>query len=258
MATTFVSEGKTIQYTNAGSAISSGAVVVIGNLVGVAVADIAASTGVGSVAVSGVFTLTKNTGEAFTQGQKIHWDTSNLELTGTPNANTKPAGIAWLAAGSSATTAQCLLGGADDTAQAAGVAALTENSTTIGGTNDGNMPLLTATALALDLAASGTADAQQDIEAVTVADGTITGTANGTLELVGATNSGDVSGAIMNNFKDVQAALAVADINFGTMGLEVNHLVADVADNTAAIREVATSVNAILTALKNAGLMVTS
>lgn len=41
--------------------------------------------------------------------------------------------------------------------------------------------------------------------AVAVTDGDIDGTANGALEAVGATNSGDVSGAIENNFVELQA-----------------------------------------------------
>jgi len=44
-----------------------------------------------------------------------------------------------------------------------------------------------------------------DLTAAAVTDGTITGTADGALALVGATNSGDVSAAIMANFKDLQA-----------------------------------------------------
>ena len=56
-----VSDGLTINYTNTGSAISAGDVVVMGNFCGVAITDIAASTGVGAVAITGVYTLTKKT-----------------------------------------------------------------------------------------------------------------------------------------------------------------------------------------------------
>lgn len=46
-----------------------------------------------------------------------------------------------------------------------------------------------------------------DPTAAAVTDGDVGGTADGALEAVGATNSGDVSGAIENNFKDLQAAV---------------------------------------------------
>ena len=55
-----VSNGSTINYTNSGSAISSGDVVVMGNFCGVAVTDIATGA-TGAVAIEGVYTLTKKT-----------------------------------------------------------------------------------------------------------------------------------------------------------------------------------------------------
>ena len=48
--------------------------------------------------------------------------------------------------------------------QAANVAALTENSTTIGGSNDGNLPDLTATYTALTGSNSGTANGALEAE----------------------------------------------------------------------------------------------
>jgi predicted RecA/RadA family phage recombinase len=91
----FLFEGKTVQYSNAGSAITSGSVIVLGRHVGVAVVDIAATTGVGSVAIEGVFQLTKKSGEAWAGGvDQLFYDTGNAWFTKTPAAGFIPGGIA--------------------------------------------------------------------------------------------------------------------------------------------------------------------
>lgn len=74
MAKTFVQEGKTIDYLNAGSAISAGDVIAIGNMLGVALEDIAATTGVGSVMVEGVFDLPKLSTAVISQGELPDWN----------------------------------------------------------------------------------------------------------------------------------------------------------------------------------------
>lgn len=76
MADNYLQDGDIITYTNAGSAITAGSPVAIGSLIGVALVDIAASTGTGSVALRGVWTLPKVTGTAWTQGAKLLWDAS--------------------------------------------------------------------------------------------------------------------------------------------------------------------------------------
>jgi len=76
MATNFKQEGDILYYANSsGSTIASGAVVVMGNIIGVALEDIANGS-TGSVAVEGVFTLPKVTGSAWTIGSKLLWDVS--------------------------------------------------------------------------------------------------------------------------------------------------------------------------------------
>jgi hypothetical protein len=100
-----------------------------------------------------------------------------------------------------------------------GVDALTENAGAIGGTNDGNLPDLTANYTAI----TGS-----------------TGTADGAWDAVGATNSGDVSGAIKNNFAEVNAKIV--------------QLVADDVALRAAVRENAAKINAILSRLQTAGV----
>lgn len=76
MGTNYVQQGGVIQYTNAGSAISAGDLVVMGHTIGVAIEDIAASGGVGSVAIEGVFTLPKVSAAVFAQGEKLILDVS--------------------------------------------------------------------------------------------------------------------------------------------------------------------------------------
>lgn len=76
MSTNQVQAGGVIQYSNAGSAIASGAVVVMGHTIGIALQDIAATSGVGSVAVEGVFTVPKVSAAVFVQGEKLIYDVS--------------------------------------------------------------------------------------------------------------------------------------------------------------------------------------
>lgn len=76
MATNYVNEGDVITYSNSGSAISAGAVVIVGEQIGVALVDIAATSGTGSVALGGVFDLPKVDAAVITQGQSVIWDSS--------------------------------------------------------------------------------------------------------------------------------------------------------------------------------------
>ena len=80
MATNYIGPGEVINYTNTGSAISSGDVVEINGtshgMLGVALEDIAATTGVGAVAISGVFEIVKVTGAVIGVGEAVFWDTS--------------------------------------------------------------------------------------------------------------------------------------------------------------------------------------
>jgi predicted RecA/RadA family phage recombinase len=106
----FVQTGDRQPYSNTGSAIVSKDVVtrVSGNsgCIGIAVADIAATTGTGVLDVVGVWTLPKATGEAFTDGQRLYW--TGTALTGASTGNTN-AGRAVGAAASAATTANISL-----------------------------------------------------------------------------------------------------------------------------------------------------
>ena len=78
MARNFVQPGNVLTYINAGAAIVAGAVVPMGACVGVAQTDIAATTGTGAVAMSGVHTLPKVAGTAWVQGDRLSYDLSAL------------------------------------------------------------------------------------------------------------------------------------------------------------------------------------
>lgn len=75
MATNYVKDGAVVDYTNAGSAISSGDVVVMGNIIGVALVDIA-NGDTGSVAIEGVFTVPKVSAAVIAIGESVIYDVS--------------------------------------------------------------------------------------------------------------------------------------------------------------------------------------
>jgi len=76
MAKNYVQPGQVIDYTNgSGSSITSGTVIKMGNILGVAVADIADGEQ-GSVAIEGVFTGPKVSAAVFAVGEKLIWDVS--------------------------------------------------------------------------------------------------------------------------------------------------------------------------------------
>ncbi|MCR9258220.1 MAG: DUF2190 family protein [Pseudomonadaceae bacterium] len=75
MSSSFVREGKTLVYTNGGSAIVGGSVVIVGDLVAVAGEDIAnGATGV--LYLEGEFLLPKVSGAEIGIGEKVIWDDS--------------------------------------------------------------------------------------------------------------------------------------------------------------------------------------
>jgi predicted RecA/RadA family phage recombinase len=97
----FVQEGNVLDYT-AGAAVASGAVVVIGARVGIAVKDIAVGE-TGPLRVKGVVELAKLTTDTPAQGALLYWDAGNSRLT-TTAAGSVLAGYAAQAAGNGATT----------------------------------------------------------------------------------------------------------------------------------------------------------
>ena len=107
MTKTYVSEGNVVNYTNAGSAIAAGAVVVMGHTIGVALTDIAATTGVGAVAIEGVFTVPKVSAAVFAVGEKLIYDVSASEFddsSATPATGDITGGVVAMVAGANAET----------------------------------------------------------------------------------------------------------------------------------------------------------
>jgi predicted RecA/RadA family phage recombinase len=81
MATNFIKQGDEFDYPNTTeTGIASGQVVVIGDIVGVALTDILPGN-TGTVLCAGVALVPKNTGEVWTQGQKIYYDPVNFWFT---------------------------------------------------------------------------------------------------------------------------------------------------------------------------------
>lgn len=74
MATNYIQEGAVIDYV-AGADITSGSVVVAGNIIGVALTDIA-NTETGSLAISGVFEVPKVSAAVIGQCQSVMYDVS--------------------------------------------------------------------------------------------------------------------------------------------------------------------------------------
>lgn len=95
MSANYKQVGNTLEYSNTGSAISSGDVVIVGGLVGIAETDIAASTGVGTVNIEGVYEVACNTADVITVGQKLTWDASADEFvdTNTPATGDNAGGV---------------------------------------------------------------------------------------------------------------------------------------------------------------------
>ncbi len=108
MATNFIQNGETITWTNGtGSAVASGDIV-INDLIGVALVDIAASAS-GAVAARGVFELPAVNDAAINQGAKVYFDATVGKITPTATDNTL-VGIAWEAKIQAGTVARVRLG----------------------------------------------------------------------------------------------------------------------------------------------------
>lgn len=117
MSTKLVQDGTTYEHTNAGGAITAGTPVAVGTVsafLGVAATDIAASTGVGTLNVTGVFTLPKVSAAVFAAGDQVLWDSSasavddNAAVAATGDFL---CGTAWVAGANGETTATIKLNG---------------------------------------------------------------------------------------------------------------------------------------------------
>lgn len=111
MARNYVQPGNVIDYVASADKVA-GQVVVMGNTLGVCLANIA-NGATGSVAIEGVFTVPKVSAAVIAQGESLVWDVSANSGAGAFDDNqatpatgdiSGPAAIAWEAAGNGATT----------------------------------------------------------------------------------------------------------------------------------------------------------
>ena len=104
----YVQEGNTITVT-APATVTSGQLVVVGSIMGVAAFDAASGADV-EITVEGVLELPKVTTDVVAQGDKLYWDSGLVKLTKTAGTGSKPmVGVATAAAGNGITTVNCLL-----------------------------------------------------------------------------------------------------------------------------------------------------
>lgn len=88
MAKNYVMKGDVIPFT-AGAATTSGQVVVVGSIVGVALGDVA-NGAVGQLAIKGVFTIPAATAE-ITVGAAVYWDAGGDPVGGTAGSGAATA-----------------------------------------------------------------------------------------------------------------------------------------------------------------------
>lgn len=105
----YVQHGDTLDLVAPSGGVVSGVAYLIGTIFAVAVVS-AAEGATFAGRLTGVYTLPKATGEAWTQGAALYWDNTNKRLTTTSSGNTKVATAA-VAAGSGDTSGYARLNG---------------------------------------------------------------------------------------------------------------------------------------------------
>jgi predicted RecA/RadA family phage recombinase len=173
MQATYIQEGEVINYTP-GSAVVAGQVVVQNNLVGIALAPIAANA-VGALAVSGIFDVDQNA-EIIPAGSGVYWDADGTSVSGVAGAGAATAtatgntfmGFAQAVTAATDSYVRIALRGAETAA--AGVATATS---------------ITGTASTLPIA--GLQAAQGGTATVTGGTSTTAGNAGGAVALTGGT-----------------------------------------------------------------------
>lgn len=108
-----VAVGTRITWTNGtGSAVVSGQLIRVGNLLAVASVNIANGS-VGELCIGSVFEVPKKSTDTITQGQALTWKASLAQLTNTPGAaasgDLAGVAVAWEAAGAGSTVVKAFL-----------------------------------------------------------------------------------------------------------------------------------------------------
>jgi len=105
----YITDGKTLSLL-APYAVTSGSGLLVGSIFGVASNDAANGADVEAV-TAGVFTLAKNSAEAWTVGELIYWDDTNKVVTATSTSH-KLIGVATAIAANPSSTGNVRLNGA--------------------------------------------------------------------------------------------------------------------------------------------------
>lgn len=104
----YIQPGKTVTVT-APATVTSGQLVVVGSLIGVAAYDAAPGAEV-EIDTEGVFTLPKVLTDVVAQGDKLFWDSGVAKVTKTAGTGSKPfVGVARAAAGNGISEVECRL-----------------------------------------------------------------------------------------------------------------------------------------------------
>ena len=106
---TFIQPGNVISVTAPAGGVASGDGVIVGSLFGIAACDALAGESV-EIATTGVFDLNKDSATVLSQGDRVAWDDSAMEIA-LPGAGLYPVGMATVAAGDGATTVTVRLDG---------------------------------------------------------------------------------------------------------------------------------------------------
>ncbi len=83
----FIQTGDTLTVAAPSGGVVSGGMVIIGSIIGIATATVAAGVAV-AVKTKGVFELAKLSAQAWTVGAPIYWDSTNANATTVSSANT--------------------------------------------------------------------------------------------------------------------------------------------------------------------------
>lgn len=103
----YIQPGNTVTVAAPTGGVTSGDLVVVGSLIGVAACDAEEAAEV-EIDTMGVFQLPKVTTDVVAAGDLLYWDSGVSKLTKTAGTGSKPlVGIATAAAGNGATTVNC-------------------------------------------------------------------------------------------------------------------------------------------------------
>lgn len=250
----FRHEGDMIDVVTPSGGYTSGNFYIQGLIAGVAV-NTSLEAEYNVLKTSGVFELPKTTSQAWAIGQQLYWDPATSKFTTVPGELTS-YGAAAATAESADTTGEVKIGGGVPVAfgpigQQAAVADLTENSGAIGGTNNGDLPSLTPTAVT-----SAALTATNPTAPTAFAPPTPGGS---TPVVSAAATDLDTVAAAVKTLRDEVAAyelvISAIVVDITAQKTEQDKLVTDLAAAVAAVRETAAKQNAALAKLRLAGII---